>query len=309
MQNHTKGIIYASITAFFWGFLAIALKIAVRKVDPPTIVWFRFVIAFIMLSAWLMYKNRASFRILTKPPLLLIFAAIALSWNYMGYMLGIHRTTPSNAQLFIQTGPLILAMAGIVLFKEKLSRNQVIGFIIALAGFSFFYRDQLSAFFDSRGDYQVGILLTISGAVAWSVYAILQKKLVAFHPVDALNLFLFGFPAIAYLPFVNFDSLLHLHWTWWLLLVFLGMNTFIAYTCVANALKYTEANKVSIILILNPMITFITMGILTELNVSWVEHERFSLITVAGVLLVFAGAILVVRKSKKRIKEKNPLKP
>ncbi|MFV0592831.1 MAG: DMT family transporter [Draconibacterium sp.] len=299
MQNHTKGIIYASITAFFWGFLAIALKIAVQKVDPVTVVWFRFLIAFIVLSMWMAFKNRSSFKILVKPPLLLILAAMALSWNYMGYMLGIHHTTPSNAQLFIQSGPIILATAGFVLFKEKVSRNQLLGFAIALAGFSFFYRDQLSAFFDSRGEYQTGILLTISGAVAWSVYAILQKKLVAVHPVDALNLFLFGFPAIAYIPFVNFHSLQHLNWMWWLLLVFLGLNTFIAYTCVANALKYTEANKVSIILILNPMITFITMGILTELNVSWVEHERFSLVTLAGIFLVFTGAILVVRKSKK----------
>ena len=306
MQNHTKGIIYASITAFFWGFLAVALKVAVRKVDPPTIVWFRFVIAFIMLAVWLGIKNRSSFRILVKPPVLLILAALALSWNYMGYMLGIHHTTPSNAQLFIQSGPLILATAGFVLFREKVSRNQIVGFAIALAGFSFFYHDQLSAFFDSRGDYQIGILLTISGAVAWSVYAILQKKLVVNHPVDALNLFLFGFPAIAYIPFVDFHSLMHLHWSWWLLLVFLGMNTFIAYTCVANALKYTEANKVSIILILNPMITFITMGILTELNVSWIAPERFSMITLAGVVLVFTGAILVVRKTgNKRTPKQN----
>ena len=302
MQNHTKGIIYAAITAFFWGFLAIALKVAVQKVDPVTIVWFRFLIAFFMLSAWLMYKNRSSFRILIKPPLLLVFAAMALSWNYMGYMLGIHHTTPSNAQLFVQSGPLILALAGFVLFKEKLNRNQAIGFAIALAGFSFFYRDQLTAFFDSQGQYKTGILLTLSGAVAWSVYAILQKKLVAVHPVDALNLFLFGFPAIIYISFVNFDSLTHLSFTWWLLLVFLGMNTFIAYTCVANALKYAEANKVSIILILNPMITFITMGILTQMNVSWVEHERFSIITIVGAALVFTGAILVVgiRKNRKK---------
>lgn len=309
MQDHTKGIIYASVTAFFWGFLAIALKIAVQKIDPVTIVWFRFLIAFIMLSVWTMIQNRTSFRILIKPPIFLIFAAMALSWNYMGYMLGIHHTTPSNAQLFVQSGPLILATAGFLIFKEKLSKNQIIGFAVALAGFSFFYRDQLTAFFDSQGEYKIGILLTISGAVAWAIYAILQKKLVAFHPVDALNLFLFGFPAIVYIPFVNFGALAHLPLTWWLLLLFLGVNTFIAYTCVANALKYTEANKVSIILIINPMITFITMGILTELNVSWVEHERFSLVTVAGAALVFTGAILVVRKAKKQSKGRNSRKP
>lgn len=299
MQNHTKGIIYASITAFFWGFLAIALKVAVREVDPVTIVWFRFVLAFFLLASWQIFKNPSSFAILKKPPLLLIIAALGLTWNYMSYMLGIHYTTPSNAQLFIQTGPIMLAIAGFVFFKEKLNRNQVIGFGVAILGLSFFYRDQLSAFFDSQGQYNLGVLLTLTSAMAWATYAISQKKLVSKYPVESLNLFLFGLPALLYIPFVDFAPLLHLHWTWWLLLLFLGANTFIAYTCLAQALKYTEANKVSVIIIVNPIITFVTMGILTQLDVSWVAHERFSVVTIIGAVLVLSGAFLVSRKSKK----------
>ena len=217
----------------------------------------------------------------------------------MAYMLGIHYTTPSNAQLFIQTGPLLLALAGFVIFKEKIRRNQFIGFILAIIGLSAFYRDQLHAFFESQGKYNLGVLIILSSAVAWAIYAISQKKLVTKHPVESLNLFLFGFPAIIYIPFVDFSCLYNLHYSWWLLLFFLGANTFIAYTCLGNALKYIEANKVSIIIILNPLITFLTMGILTELKVDWVAHERFSAITIFGASLVFTGAILVARKTRK----------
>lgn len=300
MQNHTKGIIYASITAIFWGFLAIALKIAVREVEPITIVWFRFVFAFLLLAGWQAVKNPSSFKIIIKPPLLLILAAFALSWNYMSFMLGIQFTTPSNAQLFIQTGPILLAIGGFLFFKERLNRNQVIGFAIAILGLSFFYRDQLSAFFDSERQYNLGVGLTLTSALAWATYAISQKRLVAKYSVESLNLFLFGLPIILYMPFVNFAPLLHLHWDWWLLLLFLGANTFIAYNCLAQALKYTEANKVSVIIIVNPIITFITMEILTELNVSWIAHERFSLITILGASLVLAGAFLVSKKAKKQ---------
>uniref|UniRef100_UPI003216B4D0 DMT family transporter n=1 Tax=uncultured Draconibacterium sp. TaxID=1573823 RepID=UPI003216B4D0 len=301
MQNHSKGIIYASVTAFFWGFLAIALKIAVREVDPVTVVWFRFLFAFVLLAIWELFNNPATFKILLKPPLLLVLAAFALSWNYVGYMLGIHYTTPSNAQLFIQTGPLLLAIAGFLLFKEKVKRRQLFGFALAIIGFSFFYSDQLEAFFDSKGSYQTGILFTISGAVAWATYAVLQKKLVVNYSANSLNLFLFGLPVIILSPFINLKPLYQLNFNWWLLLAFLGANTVIAYTCLAKALKYTEANKVSIIIILNPMITFITMGILTWLNVDWVQHERFSLVTLLGAVLVFSGAILVAKKTKKSI--------
>jgi drug/metabolite transporter (DMT)-like permease len=298
MLNHTKGIIYAAITAFFWGFLAIALKVAVSEISPVTVVWFRFLFAFLILALWQAFTESSSFRILVKPPKLLVFAGLALSWNYMGYMLGIHYTTPSNAQLFIQTGPLLLATAGFLLFKEKVKRIQLLGFAVALTGFSFFYSDQLGAFFHSKGTYQMGILLTVSAAIAWATYAVLQKKLVVNYSANHLNLFLFGLPTLLFLPFVNLKPLLELSLNWWLLLAFLGANTVIAYTCLAKALKYTEANKVSIIIILNPMITFITMGILTEVNVSWVEHERFTLITVLGAVLVFMGAVLVAKKSK-----------
>lgn len=301
MQNYTKGIIYASTTAFFWGFLPVFLKIATHEFDPITIVWSRFAVAFVILSVWQLIKKPSSFQILKKPPLFLIIAGIALSWNYLGYMFGVDYTTPSNAQLFIQAGPIILTVAGLVIFKEKLKRNQIIGFIIAIVGFAFFYRDQLFAFFESQGKYNLGVILTLSGAFAWAIYATLQKKLVTKFSVDSLNIFLFGFPAIIYLPFINLTPLLHLHWGWWILLAFLGLNTFIAYSCLAHALKYLEASKASIILILNPIITFITMGILTEINVSWVELERFSIITFVGAALVFAGAVLVVKKSRKNI--------
>lgn len=298
MQNHTKGIIYASITAFFWGFLPIALKVAVREVEPVTIVWFRFAIAFLMLAGWQAAKNPSSFKLMIKPPLLLVLAALALTWNYLGYMLGIHYTTPSNAQLFIQTGPIMLAISGFVFFKEKITRMQIIGFAVAILGLSFFYSDQLSVFIGSNDNYNFGVFITLTAAVAWATYAALQKKLVSKYSTKSLNLFLFALPVIIYLPFINLSPLFQLSWLWWLLMVFLGANTFVAYTALAEALKYTDASIVSIIIIINPIITFITMGILTAIDVSWVAHEQFSMITILGATLVITGIFLVAKKKR-----------
>jgi drug/metabolite transporter (DMT)-like permease len=298
MQNHAKGILYASITAVFWGFLAIVLKIIDNDLEPETIVWFRFLLAFLMLAGWQAGKDRSEFKLLLKPPLLLIIATLALSWNYISFMMGIHYTTPSNAQLFIQFGPILLAVAGLVFFREKINKLQIIGFVIAILGMAFFYRDQLLAFFDAQKNYNLGVAYILTSAVAWATYAILQKKLVVKYSTESLNLFTFGLPIFLYLPFVNFGSLLHLSWVTWLLLLFVGLNTLFSYTFLSMALKNTEANKVSVIIIINPVITFITMGILTRLNVSWIQHERFSAITILGALLVISGAILVAKKQK-----------
>jgi drug/metabolite transporter (DMT)-like permease len=307
MSNQTKGIIYSAVTAFFWGLLAIALKVAVQEVDPKTIVWLRFFIAFMFILGWQLFRNPRSIKILIAPPLLLVLAAIALSWNYLGFMLGIHYTTPSNAQLFIQFGPMLLALSGFLIFKEKLTRLQLAGFIVALIGFSFFYGDQLLAFFEGKKQYNIGVLLTISGAVAWTIYAILQKMLIKKFPAGMLNLFLFGFPALIYLPLTDLSPLLQLNWAWWLLLLFLGLNTLISYSTLAEALRYIEASKVSVIIFLNPIITFIIMGTLTYLSVDWISHERFSIITLLGALLVISGAFMVVRKKKKAAQNLNPV--
>ncbi len=306
MQDNTKGILYASITALCWAFLAIGLKMADRMVDSLTIVWVRFAVAFLLLAGWQAVKNPSSFALLVKPPLLLIFAVFGLSWNYISFMLGVHYTTPSNAQLFIQLGPILLALAGFFFFKESIGRKQIVGFVLSFIGIAFFYSDQLSAFFDNSKEYNLGVLIIISSAVAWAIYAILQKKLVVRYPVENLNLVLFGFPALIYLPLSTPSSLLNLNWAWWLLMLFLGANTFVAYTFMAKSLKLIPANKVSIIIILNPILTFITMGLLTRFKVSWVDHERFSIITYLGALLVIAGAILVVKKQRQRIKKTLP---
>ena len=74
----------------------------------------------------------------------------------------------------------------------------------------------------------------------------------------------------------------------------------VAYGCLSFALKYAEANKVSIILTLNPIITFITMAILGFLEVAWIKSEVYTWLTIFGAALVITGAILVVMIIKKR---------
>jgi len=126
----------------------------------------------------------------------------------------------------------------------------------------------------------------------------LQKSLILKYSVGTLNVFMFGLPVILFLPFTNLASLGHLSFGYWLLLVFLGANTLISYGCLSLALKHLEAGKVSILLILNPIITFVIMGILTWLQVSWMAPEHFSVLSVSGALIALFGAILVVRKKK-----------
>lgn len=97
MKRTNKGVILALTTAFLWGLLAVALKVAVTKVDSFTIVWVRFAMAFSALLVWFLITDRSQLRILIRPPWELVVATLGLSVNYIGFMLGVEYTSPSNA--------------------------------------------------------------------------------------------------------------------------------------------------------------------------------------------------------------------
>ncbi|MBN1598415.1 MAG: DMT family transporter [Bacteroidales bacterium] len=297
-SNARKGILFAALTALMWGFLAIVLKVTLTNLNPVEVTWFRFTSAFLILFLYLLLTDKASLKILINPPLLLILASCFLGLNYLGFISGIDHTTPAIAQIFIQTGPVLLAMSGFIFFKEKASHRQIVGLFLVFLGLIVFYRNQILAFTSDIAKYQNGVLLTLFGAVMWAGFAVLQKKLVANHHPMHLNLVLFGLPALGYTPFVNFKVLPDLSNLEWGLLLFLGLNTLLAYGSLAYAFKFLEANKVSVIITLNPILTFIAMAILGVFEVTWIMHENFTVISVFGALFVIAGAVLTILKSR-----------
>ena len=294
-----KGVFFALVTAFLWGFLAIVLKVSLTTLSPVVVTWIRFVIAFILLSSYLIFKRPGSFKIFSHPPLLLIVAAVCLGLNYIGFISGINLTTPGIAQIFIQTGPVLLAISGFIFFKEKATTRQIIGLLLVFGGLAVFYRNQILELAEDVNRYQMGVLWTVFGAVMWASYAVIQKKLVKTYDPLELNLVLFGLPAIGYLPLVNFKLLNAASLPEWGILLFLGCNTLLAYGSLAYAFKYLEANKVSVIITLNPIITITAMGILAILNVDWIVHEKFTLISLIGASLVISGATLTILGKKK----------
>ena len=300
LNDNLKGILFAILTALLWGFLAIALKVAVQHVDPYTIVWFRFTLAFSLLAMVIHFKKPSFFSIFRKPPPMLIVAAIFLGVNYLGFLQGINYTTPGNAQVVMQIGPIMLALVGILIYGERLSVQQFIGFGIAGIGLFFFYREQINNLIGNKEIYNQGMLWILLGASSWVVYATLQKKLVKSYAPQQLNLIIYLLPALGYIPLVNFDSLSSLTLPLWLLMIFLGLNTLIAYGALAEALKYTEANKISIIITCNPIITILAMMALEAMAVSWIAPENFNPWAVVSGLLVITGAVLVVAKRKKK---------
>lgn len=295
-NDYRKGILAVSITAFLWGFLPIILKVALTDLSPIDLTWSRFALAFTILLIYQLIRKPAELKILVRPPLLIVLAALCLCLNYLGLITGVHYTTPAIAEIFIQSGAIFLAITGFVFFREKVTRSQLAGLIIVVAGLGLFYREQIIVFTENVAQYQRGVGLTLLAGLMWTCYAIMQRKLVRNWDPLALNLVLFGLPALFLLPFVSWQAFTSLSLGMWLVVIFLGLNTLIAYGGISYALKYLPATRVSVIVTLNPIITFATIAILMALEISWVTHENFTVLSVSGALMVVAGAILTIRK-------------
>jgi drug/metabolite transporter (DMT)-like permease len=303
MSERSLGILFACITALFWGFLAIALKLALKEIDSITIVWFRFAFAAFVLLGYFGIKEKGRIKILKALPPLAIVSGIMLALNYLGYMKGVEYTNPSTAQIIIQFGPLSLAIAGIVHFKESINKIQVLGFFIAATGFVLFYEDQLRAMI-SNTQFNLGVIWVLFAAITWMLYAVFQKKLPKTYSPQEINLIIYLVGALGFSFSADYSVFTSLSPGGWALVIFLGVNTLIAYGCMGEALKRVPANQISIIINVNPLITIFVMTILTRMQVSWIAPQDISLSGYIGALLVVGGAMTVVLFAKKEVKKK-----
>lgn len=297
-SDHFKGVFFSVVTVVMWGVLAIALKIAVKDLPSATIVWGRFSIAFLLLFAYLAVKRPSVFSIFRRPPKELIIASLTLGFNYYGFMKGIEYTTPGNAQVFIQIGPVLFAVAGIYIFKEKINWKHITGFLITVCGLSIFYWEQLMAMVNQK-TYSLGILWVVAGAVSWSVYALYLKNLSFKYSTNQLNVFIYGLCTLLFLPLTDYGSLTHLSFGGWALLIFLGVNTLIAYGAVALAFRYLDSSKVSVIITTNPILTFVLMYLIERFGLNWVATEHFSWASITGAIMALGGAIFVILFTRK----------
>lgn len=295
-KNTSRGILFALITTLLWGFLPIILKIVLITISPITVTWFRFFSASVLLILYYAIIMPSKLRIFVQPPFMLVVASVCLGLNYLGFITGVHFTTPAIAEIFIQTGAILLAISGFIFFREKITFRQLFGIMLVFSGMVVFYNDQIVVLAENVIKYQKGVILTIAGGVMWTCYAVLQKSLVRKYDPIALNLVLFSLPALALIPFVNFNEFINVTPSRWAVLVFLGLNTLIAYGSLGYALKYLDAHKVSVIITLNPIITFSALAALIIFDIHWIEHEKFTLVSIAGATIVITGAILTVWK-------------
>lgn len=301
-SNVTRGLVAAGLTATCWSFLAIFIKIALKSSDAHSIVWYRMTSAFFLLGLFLLMGGRGSvIKTLWRPHPLLVACGFLLSINYLGFMKGVELTSPANAQIFIQLGPLLLALSGIFFFSEKLTPRQWMGLGLCVLGFSLFFKDKYQAASANRELYMTGQAWIALAALTWAIFGSLQKKLLQMNiNTHQINLFIYGLATLLFVPTVDWVGLSQLSVGEHALLFFLGMNTLLAYGGLSVALSHLPASTVSPLLSLNPLVTLALIALLESLHWDILPSDPVSTLGYFGAIIAVFGVIVVLRSTPRK---------
>jgi drug/metabolite transporter (DMT)-like permease len=296
------GLLLALVTAAMWATLPVALKITLEQVDPYTLTWFRFVVAFALIGAWLAASGGlGGFARLGRGDwILLVVAAAGLIGNYVLYLLGLAQTTPANAQLIIQLAPLLMALGGIFLFRERFAPLQWLGLLVVFGGLGLFFRDQLLGAMQAADGYGFGVLLIVLAAVVWAAYAMAQKQLLSNLSSPAILLFIYACASVVLLPTAAPASLLALDGLHWAALLYCAFNTLAAYGAFAEALAHWEASRVSVVLALTPLLTVACVWLTHALWPELIAPERIGRAGWLGAVMVVSGSALTSLGGRRR---------
>lgn len=287
------GLALALLTAGFWATLPVALKLSLEALDAYTLTWVRFAFAALFTLGLLAgHGALGQFRGLRRSHWGLLFiAAAGLIGNYLGYLVGLAHTTPANAQLLIQSAPLLLALGAIVVFREPVGPGQAFGYLLITLGLGAFFLDQRAAAGDP-GRYAWGGLLIVLAAASWALYALAQKQLLLRLSAQAVLLVIYLAASLVLWPLAEPRALLQLDLAHGLAVAYCALNTVGAYGAFAAALEHWQAARVSAILALTPLLTVATVWLCHLAFPNWIAAERLGLLGIVGALSVVGGSVL-----------------
>ncbi len=297
------GLGLAIITMLSWSTLPIALKAALDRLDPWTLTWFRFLAAATVMGPWLARRRTTGGLDPRKASswALLLVAAVALTANYMLYLMGLDRTSPAVAQVLIQLAPMMMALGAILIFGERYTRAQWAGFAFLVAGLGLFFRDQIRVVASAQsGRLWQGALLIVLAAVAWALYALAQKHLLRTFSSTATMMFIYVFATVALFPLSSPATLGKLDVATWFVVGYCAVNTLIAYGSFSEALNHWEASRVSTVLALTPLGTMAFGGGLAIFFPEAIPPERLDTWSLVGASMVVAGSMATSLAGRRR---------
>ncbi len=271
----------------FWGASFVMTKICLNVLSPVGLITLRFLLGVLFLLG-LKWKLGFSLITSTRERRHLIMLALVSVLHLWIQVTGLKYTSAANTGWIMGFTPVLMAVLGLWIFKERLHRSQVIGIILAFVGLILLIsRGDLSriSLINNRGDF-----LVLGSTLTWAVYSAINKQLsLSLSPLTTI-FWLFHLMTLILIPF-SLNEIIHLPYsrfsgTIWFSLLFLGiLCSGWAYVLWAQALQSMPSAHVGMFLYLEPFVTVL---------ISWlVLDETITGLTMISGMIITIGVMMV----------------
>lgn len=250
-------------------FGTIALFVKNISVSSAELALYRAVLASALIGVYLLITgNKIEFSKIKRSLILLLFSGAAMGMNWILLFEAYRYTTVSAATLSYYFAPVIVTVVCPIIFHEKLTKKQVLCFVMSTVGLILITGTGGSG----SGTDHIGILLGLGAAVLYATVVTVNKFI---KDVDGIQRTFLQFTAamITLAPYVAFTSgfsLSGLDGKGWLLLLTVGVfHTGITYCMYFTALRDVPGQKAAILSYIDPLVAVIISVTLLEETMTW----------------------------------------
>lgn len=174
MSERTKALLAILVAALLWGSAGVTAKLLLAELSPFVILFYRFVIAsLVMLPLFLRAKKPKRYLQTLIPLSMLSFG------NALLFYMGIERTTSNAAYIINATTPLVTAALARIFIGERTNGKKLVGITIGLIGALFIVLLPLwNKGVGIYGDF-VGNMFVTMALLCWTSYTVGNRHFAA----------------------------------------------------------------------------------------------------------------------------------
>ncbi|HDR8188778.1 TPA: DMT family transporter [Bacillus cereus] len=174
MKQTILGAIYLSLAASIWGGMYVVSKYVLDFIPPLTLVWLRFIIAFVVLYGILkLAEKKQKKKVTIRKKDWLLFAWI----GFIGYFIsitcqfiGTKLSDAHTGSLVTSATPAFMVIFAALILKEKLSARRLLSTILATIGVIIVIGWDIEI-----GSYFIGTIILVGAAITWALLSIYVK--------------------------------------------------------------------------------------------------------------------------------------
>ncbi|WNF23324.1 DMT family transporter [Mesobacillus jeotgali] len=279
---------YALLSISFWGVSFVSAKAVLQKLDPFSLLVFRFGIGALFLFVILLLSRERLRISLSYLPHLVVLGILGVFVHQVLQATALLTINASSAGWLISFSPIFTVLLSILFLHEKMDVKKAIGMLIAITGVFIVTTTRSGHSFEFA--MNIGFILMMLSTLNWAVYSILLKRLQIPYPALVVTFYMSLIGFLLTIPFLirnrGWESLPMLTQTDWAHLLFLAIFVSgIGYWYWGKALEVLDASKVTMFIYLEPLVTLIAAIFLL--------HEKFILISAFGGIIIIIGVAIV----------------